>query len=127
MWMGVFMLPGEMALEIRLLAKRGKGLRAIAREIGVSRNTVRRYLRDGDAKRYQLGRQPDQASRLLTKQAQLQKLRRFRKAYSDLNASLAYFPAPRHPYPLLHLPEKALRRYALGLAFRFAVKLAWAH
>ena len=28
------MLVGEMALEIRLLAKRGKGLRAIAREIG---------------------------------------------------------------------------------------------
>ena len=52
MWMGVFMLLGEMALEIRLLAKRGKGLRAIAREVGVSRNTVRRYLRDGDAERY---------------------------------------------------------------------------
>ena len=51
MWMGVFMLVGEMALEIRLLAKRGKGLRAIAREVGVSRNTVRRYLRDGDADR----------------------------------------------------------------------------
>ena len=46
------MLVGEMALEIRLLAKRGKGLRAIAREIGVSRNTVRRYLRDGDADQY---------------------------------------------------------------------------
>ena len=52
MWMGVFMLVGEMALEIRLFAKRGKGLRAIAREIGVSRNTVLRYLRDGDADRY---------------------------------------------------------------------------
>lgn len=52
MWMGVFMLVGEMALEIRLLAKRGKGMRAIAREVGVSRNTVRRYLRDGDADRY---------------------------------------------------------------------------
>ncbi len=38
------MLVGEMALEIRLLAKRGKGLRAIAREIGVSRNTVRRCI-----------------------------------------------------------------------------------
>jgi transposase len=52
MWMGVFMLVGEMALEIRLLAKRGKGLRAIAREIGVPRHTVRRYLRDGNAERY---------------------------------------------------------------------------
>jgi transposase len=52
MWMGVFMLVGKMALEIRLLAKRGKDLRAIAREVGVSGNTVRRYLRDGDAERY---------------------------------------------------------------------------
>jgi transposase len=34
------------------LAKRGKDLRAITREVGVSRNTVRRYLRDGDAERY---------------------------------------------------------------------------
>jgi transposase len=52
MWMAVFMLVGDMAMEIRLLAKQGKGLRAIAREIGVSLNTVRRYLRDGDADRY---------------------------------------------------------------------------
>ncbi len=37
------MLVGEMALEIRLLAKRGKRLRAIAREIGVLRNTVRHH------------------------------------------------------------------------------------
>jgi hypothetical protein len=36
------MLAGEMALEIRLLAKRGKDLRAIGREVGVLRNTVRR-------------------------------------------------------------------------------------
>ncbi len=46
------MLVREMAWEIRLSAKRGKGLRAIAREVGVSRNTVRRYLRDGNAERY---------------------------------------------------------------------------
>jgi transcriptional regulator with XRE-family HTH domain len=52
MWMEVFMLVREMAWGIRLSAKRGKGLRAIAREVGVSRNTVRRYLRDGNAERY---------------------------------------------------------------------------
>jgi transposase len=46
------MLVGEMALEICLLAKRGKGLRAIAREFGVSRNTVRRYPRDDNAELY---------------------------------------------------------------------------
>ena len=58
------MLVGEMALEIRLLAKRGKGLRAIAREIGVSRNTVRRYLRDGDADRYR--QRPQRSGKLAT-------------------------------------------------------------
>lgn len=39
-------------MEIRVLAKHGKGVREIAREVGVSRNTVRRYLRDPDAARY---------------------------------------------------------------------------
>ena len=32
-------------MEIRILARRGMGSRAIARELGTSRNTVRRYLR----------------------------------------------------------------------------------
>lgn len=41
-----------MAMEIRVLAKHGKGVREIAREMGVSRNTVRRYLRDEEAARY---------------------------------------------------------------------------
>ena len=40
-----------MAMEIRVLAEHGKGVREIAREVGVSRNTVRRYLRDGEAER----------------------------------------------------------------------------
>ena len=46
------MLGGELALEIRVLAKHGMGVREIAREAGVSRNTVRRYLRDPEAARY---------------------------------------------------------------------------
>jgi transposase len=46
------MLGRELALEIRVLAKHGKGVREIAREVGVSRNTVRRYLRDPEAGRY---------------------------------------------------------------------------
>ena len=46
------MLGGELALEIRVLAKHGKGVREIAREVGASRNTVRRYLRDPEAARY---------------------------------------------------------------------------
>ena len=36
------------------------------------------------------------------------------------------FLASTTPIHFLHLPEKALRRYALGLAFRFAAGLAWA-
>lgn len=32
-------------MEIRVLARQGKGIKAIARELGVSRNTVRKYLR----------------------------------------------------------------------------------
>ena len=46
------MVGGETALEIRVLAKHGLGVREIAREVGVSRNTVRRYLRSAEAARY---------------------------------------------------------------------------
>jgi transposase len=46
------MLTQEQAVEIRVMARRGEGLRAIARQIGCSRNTVRRYLRDEEARRY---------------------------------------------------------------------------
>ena len=51
------MVGGETALEIRVLAKHGRGVREIAREVGVSRNTVRRYLREPEAARYS-GRPP---------------------------------------------------------------------
>lgn len=51
-----------MAMEIRVLAKHGKGVREIARETGCSRNTVRRYLRDEGAVRYR-GR-PERPSKL---------------------------------------------------------------
>src|SRR5499427_8101007 len=46
------MVGGEAALEIRVLRRHGKGIREIAREMGSSRNTVRRYLRDESAARY---------------------------------------------------------------------------
>jgi transposase len=46
------MLTQEQAVEIRVLRRQGKGIRAIARELGVSRLTVRRYLRDPSAARY---------------------------------------------------------------------------
>lgn len=34
------------------MARRGEGVRSIAKQLGCSRNTVRRYLREADAKRY---------------------------------------------------------------------------
>jgi transposase len=46
------MLTQEQAVEIRVLARRGVGLREIARQMGCSRNTVRRYLRDTGAAWY---------------------------------------------------------------------------
>ena len=46
------MVGREAALEIRVLHRHGKGIREIAREMGSSRNRVRRYLRDESAARY---------------------------------------------------------------------------
>jgi transposase len=39
-------------VEIRVLARQGMGIRAIARELEVSRNTVRRVLRGQAPRRY---------------------------------------------------------------------------
>lgn len=39
-------------MEIRIMARRGMKVRAIARELGCSKNTVKRYLRDATASRY---------------------------------------------------------------------------
>src|SRR5512133_3958694 len=46
------MVGAEGALEIRVLHRHGKGIREIVRDTGISRNTVRRYLRDEVAIRY---------------------------------------------------------------------------
>ncbi len=46
------MLIQEQAVEIRVMARRGEGVRSIAKQLGCSRNTVRRYLRETGAKRY---------------------------------------------------------------------------
>jgi transposase len=46
-------LTREQAVEIRVLRRQGRSIRAIARETGLSRVTVRRYLEDpGSAARY---------------------------------------------------------------------------
>ena len=49
-------------MEIRILRKQGKSLRAIAREAGVSVNTVRKYLADDQAPSYR--RRPPKAGKL---------------------------------------------------------------
>ncbi|MGF6574894.1 transposase [Paraburkholderia sp. GAS333] len=46
------MLIQEQAVEIKVLARRGVAVREIARQTGLSRNTVRRYLRNEQASRY---------------------------------------------------------------------------
>ena len=46
------MLTQEQAVEIQLLNKQRWSIRQIAREIGLSRNTVRRYRREGRSVRY---------------------------------------------------------------------------
>jgi transposase len=46
------MLRQEQRVEIRVLARQGKGIRAIARELGISRTTVRRHLADPAAGGY---------------------------------------------------------------------------
>jgi transposase len=48
------MLSEESAVEIKVLARQGKGIREIARETGCSRNTVRRYVREAAPSRYKL-------------------------------------------------------------------------
>jgi transposase len=49
------MLTQEQSVEIKVLARQGHGIKAIARELGVSRNTVRKYLRSESAlPRYRL-------------------------------------------------------------------------
>ena len=42
------MLGAEDRMEISVLARHGSSIRAIARTTGLSRNTVRRYLRGGE-------------------------------------------------------------------------------
>ncbi len=46
------MLTQEQGVEIRVLSRQGKSIRAIARELGISRVTVRRYLSDPEPGSY---------------------------------------------------------------------------
>src|SRR5699024_12100814 len=65
------MLTQEMVVTIHVLHKQGKSIRAISDELGMSRNTVRKYLRKGGAMSvYQRSPRP---SRLDPYKAYLQK------------------------------------------------------
>lgn len=46
------MLTQEQAVEVRVMHRQGRSVRSIAKELGCSRNTVRRYLREADAVRW---------------------------------------------------------------------------
>src|SRR5688572_5970704 len=45
----VSMVEQEVVRQMRLLREKGWGAKRIARELGIARNTVRRYLRGGEA------------------------------------------------------------------------------
>ncbi len=51
---GVPMLEPKIVRQIEELSAQGWGARRIASELGVARNTVRRYLRGGEAAQHQL-------------------------------------------------------------------------
>ncbi len=57
------MLKEEGVMEIRILHRQGMGIRAIARQLGVSRNTVREYLRN-ENKKPAYAKRPDRVSKL---------------------------------------------------------------
>jgi transposase len=57
------MLTQELLVDIHVLHRQGHSLRAIAKELGVSRNTVRKYLRD-TARMPAYSPRPDRASKL---------------------------------------------------------------
>jgi transposase len=56
------MLTQEQTVEIKVLSRQGVAIREIARELGCSRNTVRRYLRQAGAGRY--GSRPARSTKL---------------------------------------------------------------
>ncbi len=46
------MLTQEQAVETRVMTLRGEVMRGVGRQLGFPRNTMRRYVRDGHARRY---------------------------------------------------------------------------
>src|SRR5258708_24552930 len=90
------MVGSEAALEIRVLHRHGKGIREIARETGVSRNTVRRYLRHEEAVRYK-PRPARRAERRPVKSLVLLRLRAAAPGRVPANVAVVGGPQPRSP------------------------------
>lgn len=104
------MLAEEGIMEIRILSRRGLGVRAIARELGISRNTVRKYLR-GEALKVKERRGPGRPRKL--------------EPYEDWIRRRVEGAAPiRLPATVLHREvqamgfagtERTVRRFVAGL------------
>lgn len=77
------MLKEERVMEIKILHRQGQGIRAIARELGISRNTVRAYLRSQNKPVYP--QRPSRGSKLDRYKPYI----RERLAAADLNWILA--------------------------------------
>ncbi len=101
------MLTQETLVEIHVLHRQGKSIRSIARALNVSRNTVRKYLRDIARKAYlslvKL-RRPSSRKRRPGIRQQLQFLQR---NLNHIEAMLTEYPLGT-PIPL---PNWLLRRY----------------
>jgi len=95
------MLTGEMTMEIRILHRQGHGFRAIARQLQISRETVRKYLRAPDLVP-SYGPRPPRAS----------KLDPF-KPYLEMRVAEA---APRRLPATVYLRELRARGYDGGIS-----------
>ncbi len=79
----------EECMEIRILSRHGKGIREISRLMGISRNTVRKYLRSSS----------DKPHNLLKGKKRGSKLEPFRNYLEErINSALPH----RLPSPILH-------------------------
>jgi transposase len=93
--LGPPMLTQEQAVEVRVLKRQGKSIRAIARELGLSRVTVRRYLRKSGAQRYGPRALISQSTTTVSPSQDAARLRRPLQRPLQLLAPIASTSSPR--------------------------------